>query len=180
MNKTVKMIADYVNEIAEEFDVCDDTAFHILKAAAGGTENIVDWLEEHVNANNDECGCDRCNDEEEEEEEDDPRVAFNLDVDSQGRVNLTREMIAEIENAQGTDHNDGIAILKSTLNDTIQIGFGDWPEKHDWTFEASDEDGTTLTTLKPRRQIQFKTQFAPGQGCTLEIYDDGEALIYQN
>lgn len=178
MNKTVKKIAEYVNEIVSEFDVCDDTAMRILEAAAGGVENVVDWLEENVNAKDeddddeDECDCDDCSDccDSEPETVD----TYELTTDARGRITLPKKALESLALYvwDGYDALDkGITVVANDGEEKMEIAVG--------VDALEPEEGETVQNITNKSRT-FTTIFGAHSPVVFEVYDDGRGFLFRN
>ena len=171
MQKTVKKIAELVNEIAQEFDLCEDTALRILEDAAGGAENVADWVEENVNG----CDC-KCDDDDDEwEDEDDEAVVESQEimVGSQDRVTIPKQIIEAAEDINGklgSKKNDYGALTVVKEDDKITVYFGD---------KTDDYDDAKIVHPNARGQVCLSVSpiFTDGTYLNCTLLEDGSIVL---
>ena len=171
MQKTVKKIAEFVNEIASEYDLCEDTAMRVLEAAAGGIENVADWMEENVNS----CSCCDRNEDDKWEDEDDEAVVESQEVlvGSQDRVTIPKSIIEAAEDINGkldSKKNDYGALTVVKEDDKITVYFGD---------KTDDYEDARIVHPNARGQVCFSVApvFDDGDYVNCSLLDDGTIVL---
>lgn len=168
MQKTVKKIAEFVNEIASEYDLCEDTAMRILEAAAGGIENVADWMEENVNS----CSCSDCDDEDEDCDKE-VVVCDEVTVGSQDRVTIPKNIIESAEDINGkldSKKNDYGALTIIKENDKVTVLFGD---------KTDEYEDARIVHPNARGQVCFSVApiFDDGDYINCSLLDDGTIVL---
>lgn len=168
MQKTVKKIAEFLNEIISEYDLCEETAMRVLEAAAGGIENVADWVEENANS----CSCCDCDDE--DEDCDEGVVDFDVvNVGSQDRVTIPKYIIKEAEEINGklnSKKNDHGALTVIKEDEKVTVMFGDKTDEY--------EDARVIHP-NARGQVCFSVNpvFYNGLDVNCTLFDDGTIVL---
>lgn len=165
MQKTVEKITNFMSEIAEKFDVSDDTAMRILEAAAGGIEKVADFVEE--NADSYEC-------EDNGVTYDVVYTAYSY-VGSQKRITIPKDVLRHAEAINGkleSKKNDygALTIIPDTINKRYTVLFGD---------HAAEYDNARVCYPNSRGQVQFSARslFCEGNSIDVLLYKDGKIVI---
>ncbi len=174
MKKIVKKIAESMFEIADEYDVTEDTALQILIAAAGGIENVADFV-----IQDDQCDCD-CDDEpaEEDEEECECVDTAQTTVGSRNRISIPHHIIASAENVNGClnsySYKGDITVIRYPYE--ILVLFGDQRKQY---ADDSNVEKISLNHLDSAGFLQFSSAptFQEGDLVDIALGEDGVITI---
>lgn len=177
MKKTVKKIAEALDEILERYSIDEATALKILALAAGGEDNVADYLDDEEDA----CDCDcKCKDDEDYDEDDDEEVLANelATVGSGARLTIPSSIIREAENINGslTSVRNGNVLTVVRYGDRIELYFGDLVEDFD-----DDEDAIRVNLIHATAcgQVSFTARptFEADDSVEVFLYEDGKIVI---
>ena len=185
MNKTVKKIAEAVIALSEKYDIYEDTALEILKAAAGGEQYLAEFVEDELDMDEDEkrdC-CPRCADDDDEEYDDDEDEdedeavceTRETEVGKGNRLTVPKSIITAAEEINGELNSKKYHFGEATAvfyDESIDIYFGDKKP------EYVDEEGVIkakVISLNSNGALQFRTAptFGVGSWVTVSVTQDG-------
>lgn len=177
MNKTVKKIVEAVIALSEKYDIYEDTALDILKAAAGGEQYLAEFVEDELDMDEDEdekCDCcPRCADDVDEDEE--VYETAETNVGKGNRLTVPKSILTAAEEINGELNSKKYHFGEATAvfyDESIDIYFGDK------TSEYEDEDGVIKVkniSLNANGALQFRTAptFEVGSWVTVSVTQDG-------
>ena len=179
MNKTVKKIAEAVVALTEKYDIYEDTALDILKAAAGGEQYLAEYVEDELGIDEDdekkECCCPRYVEDEDEDEDEEVYETAETEVGKGNRLTVPKSILTAAEEINGELNSKKYHFGEATAvfyDESIDIYFGDR------TSEFEDEDGVIKVkniSLNANGALQFWTAptFSVGSWVTASVTQDG-------
>ena len=176
MKKIVKKIAESMFDVADEYDVTEATALQILIAAAGGIENVADFV-----IQDDQCDCD-CDDEPNEEDEEEYECVCvdtaQTTIGSRNRISIPQHIIASAENVNGClqskPYKGDITVIRYPYE--ILVLFGDQRKQY---ADDSNVEKVSLNHLDSAGYLQFSSAptFQDGDLVDIVLGEDGVITI---